>query len=301
MKNMKKPEEGGNPMLIENVHALQAADAGGGSSVVPVLLGILAGIGLALAGWGIFQSKKGKGKRRPVRPSTVPVKPPAPVNTRPLAEQYYRLLVEVEEAKVKEAWDKLFLRYAPMFQGLLGLGWRDRQEGMPDQVFLEDVNMELSNFHMARVLGPEGFTVSFTPEAVDRDNILASAMKLDAAVLRKEIGKLEGLLKHYREGVDCLAYLRSTEGPLRQLIQAVKAQNAGECRRQVESLRQAFLSQGCYPLYAADPAVATQPGLLNDFIPESPKSTELPGLYFKNKEGKYALVGDCVGTRKEKH
>lgn len=293
--------------MIEILHTLEAAGATEGPNPLPVLLGILVGLGVVgLAVWGISRSRRGKAPGPtvlpppPAKPPAGPAKPPAAPPTLQLAKRYYELRVETEQNRAKEAWAKLFLRWAPMLQELLGLGRRDRQEGMSDRAFLQDAEIALSNFHIDRVLGEQGFTVSFTPEAVDRESVLAGAQALDPAVLQKELEKQERLCRHYGEAVDCSVYLHAAEEPLRQLVRAVNAGDAGACRRLIESLRQALESRGCFPLYAGDPPVAAQPQLLRDFTPEAPGATELPGLYFKNRQGAYALIGNCVGTRRAK-
>ena len=214
---------------------------------------------------------------------------------RGLAEEYYRTEQAVEDSKAEEAYRKTFLRYARVYQALIGLNRRSQQEPLSDAFFIDAAKSVLRNANITRALRPDGFSVTANPEIIDETASVADCMKLDVAELCKELEKQRRLLLHYQGMLDCKRYLDATGTSLYQLSRET---DAGKCRQLVSGICSALEREGCCALFADHPAVRANEYLRIDFADDAPDATELPGLYVRGQHGEYLRIGACGGTRR---
>lgn len=217
---------------------------------------------------------------------------------RELAGEYCRTEQAVENRKAEEAYRKVFLRYARMYQALIGLERRSETEQVSDEFFTDEVKTILNNSAVKRTLQPDGFSVKATPEIIDMDASMNACMRLDVAGLEKELEKQKRLLLHYQGMLDCKRYLDCTGRLLYALLRETDTEeNPRKCRQLVSEIHAALEREGCHALFADNPTVTANEYLRIDFADDSPDATELPGLYIL-RNGEYLRIGACGGTRR---
>ena len=215
-----------------------------------------------------------------------------------LAEKYCDTRQAVMNCKVERAYDHVFDRYHRIYQVIIGLKCRAQKESLSDEFFLDELIIELENCGVAKVLNADGFLVEERPETLDRENYMKKLLSMDERLIKIELGKQERELLSEREAHHSRPYMEKTGPDLYRLIQAAAKGEGDVCRKIASSIQTSLESGGCIPLFADQKEVLQSEDLRLNYIDDSADATELPGLYFRDKEGKYVLIGVCIGTRR---
>lgn len=215
-----------------------------------------------------------------------------------LADAYCEILQEIENLKAEEVYRNTFLRYARVYQVLLGLERRYEMEGMPEAVFLDEIEVEFDNSRILKQLSPEGFTVQVNPVAVDKEAYKEKCLSLDVKTLAGELKKKENDLAYYQSLPGCKGYIAKTGKELFFLKQKVSCGKMKECLSIISVIHKTLEECGCFAVFADDAHVGRSEELRVHFLDDLPEATELPGLYTKNKMGELLLIGHCGGTKR---
>ena len=205
---------------------------------------------------------------------------------------------EIENLKAEEVYRNTFLRYARVYQVLLGLERRYAMEGMPEAVFLDEIGVEFNNSRILKQLSSEGFTVQVNPVAVDKEVYKDKCLSLDVKTLAGELKKKEKNLANYQSMLSCKDYITKTGKELFSLKQMVSYGKIKECLSIISTIHKTLEECGCFAVFADDVRVARSEDLRVDFLDDLPEATELPGLYTKNKMGELLRIGHCGGTKR---
>lgn len=216
-----------------------------------------------------------------------------------LAEEYIRVLENVERLKREETYKKVFLRCAAVFQVMAGVERRKEKEGMNDGTVLMELENAIHNYGLGRLLTEKGFTIKLPPQGTDKEKLRSQCMELDSEVLRKELREEKRILTYYESFLNFKPYVLKTGPMLYELCKLVEAQNVNECIQTIKKIRETMESLGCYFIFADCPEVVANEKLRVDFLDDGSNATELPGLYSKGQHGDYVLIGNCCGTRRE--
>lgn len=215
-----------------------------------------------------------------------------------LTDEYCEILQEIENLKAEEVYRNTFLRYARIYQVLLGLERRYEMEGMPEAVFLEEIDVEFNNSGILKQLSPEGFTVQVNPVAVDKEAYKNKCLSLDVKTLAGELKKKEKNLAHYQSLLNCKDYIVKTGKELFSLKQRASNGKMKECLEIISTIHKTLEECGCFAVFADDMRIEKSKYLKADFLDDLPEATELPGLYIKNNMGELLLIGHCGGTKR---
>lgn len=216
-----------------------------------------------------------------------------------LAEEYCRVLQETENKKSEEAYKKLFLRYGNLYQHLFGAKRQLDRGEITGEEFLEDVDAAFQNSGVERVLGEKGFKVSLQPEDIGREETFDFCMEWDMEKLKGELSKEKRLLRQYENLIGVSKDFILQSGPvLYETLSASKENRESACAEKIEELRKVLEASECFVLFADDQEIEDDQSLLLNYADDLPDAVELPGLYTRNEEGKYLLVGSHTGTRR---
>ncbi len=215
-----------------------------------------------------------------------------------LADAYCEILQEIENLKAEEVYRNTFLRYAHVYQVLFGLERRYEMEGMPEAVFLDEIDVEFNNSRILRQLSSEGFAVQVNPVAVDKKAYKDKCLSLDVKTLAGELKKKEKNFAYYQSLLSCKDYIEKTGKELFSLKQMVSYGKMKECLSIISVIHKTLEECGCFAVFADDARIVRSEYLKADFLDDLPEATELPGLYTKNKMGELLLIGNCGGTKR---
>lgn len=214
------------------------------------------------------------------------------------AEKYCRIMEDIAKCKADEAYKDCFLRMALLYQSLLGSA-RSRARGdISDSIMLGEMDTALGNASLGQNFLTTGFAVTANAPHVDRSKLISKCMAADLADIRRQIDQEAKWLEHYRNTLNWKEILSQTEESIREIIEAVRRDDAQVCRKAVSRIDDVLKRFNCHAVFADDRAVALSEAMRTDFRDENPDATELPALYTMDKAGAYHRIGVCTGTRR---
>ena len=217
-----------------------------------------------------------------------------------LAAEYCRITQAIEDIKSEEIYKNVFLRYARVYQVLIGLARRWEQSDISGEEFLGEIELAFGNSGIARQLSAGGFQIEAPRVQIDRDKYRERCLNKSMSELQNALAKQKKMLLHYQSLQSCKDFVIRTGADMYTVIQAAAAGNVESCKKNVAAMGLKLEECGCFAVFADNPAVYADEGMRVDFMDDTPEATELPGLYTKEKDGKYVLIGTCCGTRRKK-
>lgn len=217
---------------------------------------------------------------------------------REAAEKYCRIRENIAKCEGDEAYKECFFRMVPLYQSLLGSArGRDREE-FSDSIMLGEMDTALKNAGLHQKFLTTGFAVKADAPRVDRDVLISKCMAADLTDILRQINQETKLLEHYRNTLNWEEILNQTEDPIREIIEAVRRDDARTCRKAVSRIDAVLKRFNCHAVFADDPVVARSEAMRTDFRDENPGATELPALYMRDCAGAYHRIGAYTGTRR---
>lgn len=215
-----------------------------------------------------------------------------------LADEYCRVVQEIEDIKSEEVYKKLFLRFSNVYQILIGLERRLNQNDISNEEFMEEVHMALENSRIGHQLSEKGFLVEQIPVVIDKKYYKGLCLDLSIDELQNDLAKQKKMLAHYQSLMSFKNHILQTGTDMYSVSQAVLSDNVEACKEAISRMRLILEKCGCYCIFADHPAFAADENIRVDFLDDGADATELPGLYAKGKKGNYVLIGTCCGTRR---
>lgn len=249
-------------------------------------------------------SKPILGENKPINTPKPPMTPPGPApeelaDARLLAEQYCDVIQKIENKKAEEVYGRFFLKYGMVFQTLIGIARRYKQQDMTDEHYWSEMDILLENSSILRQVDSSGsFRIQFNSKQIDRQAGLEACEKLSLQSLRNVVKDRLHILEGYTIKTDFKALLAKIGPVLQSIGQAYTGRDLHACVSSCSALKEILERNNCHCLFAGDPEVAANPTIQVDFRDDYPQATELPGLYTKMPDGSYVLIGDCIGTRR---
>lgn len=215
-----------------------------------------------------------------------------------LADEYCRVTQAIEDIKSEEVYKKIFLRYANVYQILIGLERRLNQKDISDKEFMEEIYMALENSRIGQQLSEKGFLVEEARVEIDKEHYKSLCLELSVGELQNDLAKQKKMLAHYRSLMSFKNHILQTGADMYSILQAASLNHAETCKEAISRMRLKLEKCGCYCIFADHPAFAADENIRVDFLDDGADATELPGLYAKGKKGNYVLIGTCCGTRR---
>ena len=216
-----------------------------------------------------------------------------------LALQYYNLTVEAERLKADLRYLDTFTRYFRVYQVILGAARRMQKEAMSKGRYLDEVETEIDNYKLDRILTKQGFQIPPAHmERFDQAVIRQRCLNLPFEVLEQEVGKQQDLCRARGSAERFRAWIEQTEQPLYELMQAVRQEDVPRCLSCSKKIHDALEQNNCYAMYADDAKVMADEGMRICFEDDVPEATEQPAFFSKIANGGYSLVAQCGGTRR---
>jgi hypothetical protein len=215
-----------------------------------------------------------------------------------LADEYCRVTQAIEDIKSEEVYKKIFLRYANVYQILIGLERRLNQNDISDEEFMEEIHMALENSRIGQQLSEKGFLVDEVRVEIDKKHYKSLCLDLSVGELQNDLAKQKKMLDHYQSLMSFKNHILQTGTDMYSVSRAALLDNSEACREAISRMRLKLEKCGCYCIFADHPAFAVDEDMWVDFLDDGPNATELPGLYAKGKKGNYVLIGTCCGTRR---
>lgn len=216
-----------------------------------------------------------------------------------LALQYYNLTVEAERLKADLRYLDIFTRYFRVYQVILGAARRMQKEAMSKGRYLDEVETEIDNYKLDRILTKQGFQIPPAHmERFDQAVIRQRCLNLPCEVLEQEVGKQQDLCRARGSAERFRAWIEQTEQPLYELMQAVRQEDVPRCLSCSKKIHDALEQNNCHAMYADDAKVMADEGMRICFEDDVPEATEQPAFFSKIANGGYSLVAQCGGTRR---
>lgn len=215
-----------------------------------------------------------------------------------LTERYCETLQAIEDVKAESVYQDTFLRYARVYQVLLGLERRCQTEGMTKEEFLDEIEIEWNNSGIGRALSAQGFSIQVMPKQIDLGFYRERCRKIDEKVLSEELRKQEKLLAHQKSFLSCKDYITGTEKDLWVVSQGIASKDMKGCREAIVRIQNTLKACGCLPVFAGSKYVEESEEIRVDFKDDTPTATELPGLYIMDKDRQLVRIGFCGGTKR---
>lgn len=215
-----------------------------------------------------------------------------------LADEYCDVTQAIEDLKCEEVYKKVFLRYANVYQTLIGLERGLERNELSDEEFLDEIEVALNNSRIERKLAEEGFLIDASPVIIDRDQYKKRCLASNLDTLQNSLAKQKKLLIYYQSMLNFKDFISVTGVDMYSITKSVTLGNKNACKQAISNIRTNLEKYGCFSIFSDDPAVASDESMRVDFIDDSPNATELPGLFIKGKKGNYVLIGTCCGTRR---
>ena len=216
-----------------------------------------------------------------------------------LALQYYNLTVEAERLKADLRYLDTFTRYFRVYQVILGAARRMQKEAMSKGRYLDEVETEIDNYKLDRILTEQGFQIPPAhTERFDQAVIRQRCLNLPCEVLEQEVGKQQDLCRARGSAERFRAWIEQTEQPLYELMQAVRQEDVPRCLSCSKKIHDALEKNNCHAMYADDAEVMADEGMRICFEDDVHGATEQPAFFSKIANGGYSLVAQCGGTRR---
>ena len=215
-----------------------------------------------------------------------------------LADEYCDVTQAIEDLKCEEVYKKVFLRYANVYQTLIGLERGLERNELSDEEFLDEIEVALNNSRIERKLDEEGFILEIPTSKIDRDQYKRQCLTQSLEAIQSALVRQEALLAHYRSMLDCKEFITQTGADMYAITQWVHAGNVEACRNAISNIQMTLKNHGCLALFADNPVFDFDPEKKAKFIDDIAGLAELPGLFTREKNGTYKLIGNCCGTRR---
>lgn len=216
-----------------------------------------------------------------------------------LAEHCCDIREEIAERLAEEPYETLFLKYAPFYQGVIGLKRQAEREGMTAALFAGAILLDAENMNIELALGADGFRVSEKKQSFEREKLRTSCLKLSISALEYQIRLETEHLQQLRQKLPYREIILGTGAMAADMIQKAKREEMDTCIQDIKKIEDCLVQCGCFILFFDAPQVKKSEELRVDFEEDAPMATELPGFYtFSERQKKYYLLGTCAGTRR---